>query len=264
MFKHQLIHENMLHNLEILSSGANSKVNVIAIGGTGGGLHGPGYLYEYLMRHPMENCIFTRLDIACGGTPSDRFRHSMELLIKAIEFVYKLTQKPIVLMGWSFGGAVVIETAYRLQSLMPIVGVITIATDLARRENVGKLRKEMLKVFIHGDQDTVMASSFPQNLFPVAGPMMLSEEYELYCTVTNPLQAYFQLTSCSSSTSSTNSVDDDSTMTTTTTMSAATVTSYASSLSSDFTDGETSSTVGDYNGCATKKAAQHTTTTRKK
>ncbi len=37
--------------------------NVIAIGGSGGGLCGPAYLYDNIIKFGFINCLFTRVDI---------------------------------------------------------------------------------------------------------------------------------------------------------------------------------------------------------
>jgi surfactin synthase thioesterase subunit len=147
------------------------KVNIVAICGCGGGFSGPAYLYDNIIKNPFNNITFTRIDIAYpyvkGSIYSSKlhFNHSVDAVVLISKMIYATNSKPIVLIGWSMGGAVVIESGCKLQSEIKIHGIFTIATQLAHIKNLNNLNDEIFKVFIHGDKDNVLNHSLSELLY---------------------------------------------------------------------------------------------------
>jgi pimeloyl-ACP methyl ester carboxylesterase len=137
---------------------------IVMCGGAMGGLLGPGHgLYQTLgerwsergvdvlrvgYREP-NNLDLCAHDVACG-----------------IELARDAGAERIVVMGHSFGGAVVIRAAV----VMPasVVGVVTFATQSAGCEVAGALGGRPLLLF-HGDADELLPSEASHMVQAIAG-----------------------------------------------------------------------------------------------
>jgi surfactin synthase thioesterase subunit len=143
--------------------------NLIAIGGNGGGLYGPAYLYENIIKYNYNNCTFTRIDIKYPSfekyNSKHHFDHATILLKKICHKIYKLNNKPIILIGWSKGGAIVIETAFQLQKDIEIRGIISIAPQLVGTDNLKFINDKTNKIFIHGNNDSVLSHELTELLY---------------------------------------------------------------------------------------------------
>ena len=131
---------------------ADARRAVVMTGGAGGGFDTPvrGSLYPWLCQElPKEG-------IACLRVA---YRHSTDLLeatldvLAGLAFLQDQGIESAGLVGWSFGGAVVIQAA----SASSIVGtVVTIATQSAGVERVSKLGPACSILLVHGKQDSVL------------------------------------------------------------------------------------------------------------
>ncbi|CAF2996152.1 unnamed protein product [Rotaria sp. Silwood2] len=89
-------------------------------------------------------------------------------LLETIDLLaLKYNVKRVVLVGWSFGGAVVISTGAQHNLVKAIV---TVASQTAGADSVGQLsQKGKACLFIHGTGDQCLSSSCSQQLYQLAG-----------------------------------------------------------------------------------------------
>lgn len=132
---------------------------VIVIGGTGGGFYGPAYLYTELFSVlPKNNIGVMGVDIS---PPLDN------AVINVINSVKKIIDKQIkiTLIGWSMGGAVVIQTGYNLKKEgYNVNDVITIASQTQGTQ----LLKQEINInlyLIHGMKDKVIPDFALEHLY---------------------------------------------------------------------------------------------------
>jgi surfactin synthase thioesterase subunit len=157
------------YQYESIINGESPKINIIAICGCGGGFSGPAYLYDNIIKNPFDDITFTRIDIAYpyieGAFYSSKlhFTHSVDIVVKISKLIYAVNSKPVILIGWSMGGAVVIEAGFKLQREISIRGVFTVATQLSYIKN--SLNDEIFKLFIHGDKDLVLNHKISELLY---------------------------------------------------------------------------------------------------
>jgi alpha/beta superfamily hydrolase len=71
----------------------------------------------------------------------------------------------VVLVGWSFGGAVVANAAVGNEN---VVGVALIASQLGRAEAVAQLSPRQSLLLVHGLEDGLLPAAYSQQLFELA------------------------------------------------------------------------------------------------
>jgi dipeptidyl aminopeptidase/acylaminoacyl peptidase len=132
------------------------------VGGAGGGVNGPAGIYEELAtRLQREGIVALRLD----------YRHPNHLddcvhdVLAACDFLRHEGVDRVVLLGWSFGGAVVI-TAGAISHL--VVGVATVASQTYGANAVAHLSPKSL-LLLHGTGDTTLPDSCSRQLYAEAG-----------------------------------------------------------------------------------------------
>ncbi len=159
------------HNYESIVKG-QPKVNIVAVCGCGGGLYGPAYLYDNIIKNPFDDITFTRIDIANPFVRDKNyksilhFNQSVDIVLTVSKLIYAVNSKPIILIGWSMGGAVVIEAGYKLQKEEVVVGgIITISSQSANIKNLINLNSDIYKLFIHGDKDLVLNHRISKSLY---------------------------------------------------------------------------------------------------
>lgn len=124
----------------------------------GGGLDGPGGLYEPLARQ-LQKAGITALRIDYRE-PND-LRESIYDVLASVEAMRQHGAQRIALLGWSFGGAVVI-TAGAASNL--VVGVATIACQNFGAEIVSDLSPKSLLI-IHGTDDIETPDQYSRELY---------------------------------------------------------------------------------------------------
>jgi alpha/beta superfamily hydrolase len=123
-----------------------------------GGLDGPGGLYEPLARQ-LQKAGITALRIDYRE-PND-LRESIYDVLASVEAMRQHGAERIALLGWSFGGAVVI-TAGAASNL--VVGVATIACQNFGAEIVSDLSPKSL-LLIHGTDDMETPDQYSRELY---------------------------------------------------------------------------------------------------
>jgi dienelactone hydrolase len=131
----------------------------IMVGGAGGGIHGPANSYEELAaRLHQDGATALRLEYR-------RPNYLKECVYDVLAAVEALSQRGVeraVLVGWSFGGAVVISAGTASDA---VVGVATVASQTYGTKDVGKLSPEKSLLLIHGTADTVLPYYLSQELY---------------------------------------------------------------------------------------------------
>jgi pimeloyl-ACP methyl ester carboxylesterase len=136
---------------------------VLWVFGASGGLNGPaGGLYERLARQlVLGNIASLRLDYR---VPGQLFPCVLDVLL-GIAYLETLGFHRIVLVGHSFGGAVVIHAG----ALSPAVrGVAALSSQTAGADLVANLAPKPL-LLVHGEADEVLPVSCSEYLYAQAG-----------------------------------------------------------------------------------------------
>ncbi len=135
---------------------------MVMVGGAGGGIHGPGSSYEELA---------TRLQRSGATGLRLEFRRPNYLeeciydVLVAIKGISEWGLDRVVLVGWSFGGAVVISAGAASEA---VVGVATVASQTYGAGDVGELAPKSL-LLIHGTADSVLPADLSRYLYERAG-----------------------------------------------------------------------------------------------
>jgi alpha-beta hydrolase superfamily lysophospholipase len=132
---------------------SDSKTTIVATGGNGGGFEGPSYIYMDLAEYLEEfNLSMIVLDSPHKVGPATK---QLYKCLKVLEH-FKKTD-PLILMGWSMGGAVIIQLAHQMKTEnypLQIKRLISLAGQTAD----AKLLKNLdipITVF-HGSSDPVL------------------------------------------------------------------------------------------------------------
>lgn len=136
---------------------------VVWVGGAGGGFGGPaGGLYPRLAER-----------LACEGVASLRlhYRRPAEFepcvldVLTAIVYLATRARSRAILVGYSFGGAVVIAAGARSPA---VVGVAALSSQTAGADDVGLVSPRPL-LLIHGSADGVLSDRCSRELYRRAG-----------------------------------------------------------------------------------------------
>ncbi len=128
------------------------------VGGAGGGIHGPAGIYEVLAESLLhEGVVGLRLDYR-------RPNHLGECVADVLAALEHLSGQGIAraaLVGWSFGGAVVIEAGARSEI---VVGVATVASQTYGTGSVRLLAPKSL-LLLHGTADRTLPDRCSRDLY---------------------------------------------------------------------------------------------------
>jgi alpha/beta superfamily hydrolase len=145
----------------ILHTHAGSHKGVIMLGGYSGGFDGPGSVFSDLS-HKLSDCgiMSLRLDYR---HPGDCAQCGIDALL-ALQYLDDDAVHDVVLIGWSFGGAVAITAGSLAKSIRGIAAVSTIevADCCAKR-----LRSKPL-LLIHGESDLTSPIVWPKRVYSLA------------------------------------------------------------------------------------------------
>jgi len=134
---------------------------VILASGTYGGVDGPSGIYLGLAERLKESGINSiRLDYQQLNTLEGCVRDVQA----ALEVLASKDIERVVLVGWSFGGAVVANAAVTSKH---VVGVAMIASQQHRAEAVAQISPRRL-LLIHGTADTLLPADNSMALFAMA------------------------------------------------------------------------------------------------
>lgn len=87
-------------------------------------------------------------------------------LLTGVEALVQRGSGRVVLVGWSFGGAVVVGAGAASDA---VVGVATVASQTQGADAVGEISPEKSLLLIHGTADAVLPYELSQNLYASAG-----------------------------------------------------------------------------------------------
>ncbi len=139
---------------------------VLLVGGADGGFEGPAEaLYPTLVEDFAARGIASlRVDFRLHRFPND-VEEGVHDLLAGIEWLEARGARRIVLVGHSFGGAVVIEGGVRSST---VAGVVTLATQTAGAQRVDLLSPRPI-LLIHGRDDTRLSPRCSEMLHEAAG-----------------------------------------------------------------------------------------------
>jgi len=129
---------------------AKSISSVIMVGGVGGDFDSPAKELYPRLAHVLQREGISSLRVQFRD-PID-LDNSMLDVLAGIEFLRDHGSERLALVGHSFGGAVVIQTALRSQA---VVTVVTLATQGFGTEGVEDIAPRSI-LFIHGYEDEVL------------------------------------------------------------------------------------------------------------
>lgn len=142
----------------ILREVPNAAAAVIMLGGATGGMHGPAGSYLDLARLlQREGITSLRLD----------YRHANHLdacvydTLAGIDALQQLGARRVALIGWSFGGAVVITAGAESDA---VVGVATVASQTHGTQAVSRLGQRDL-LLCHGTADATLPDRCSQDIY---------------------------------------------------------------------------------------------------
>jgi len=146
----------------VLHPAEGARGAMVMVGGAGGGIHGPAGVYEELAeRLQAESVMALRIH---SRKPND-LDECIYDTVAAVNGLGGHGVERVVLVGWSFGGAVVITAGAASDA---VVGVATVASQTYGTEAVGELAPKSL-LLIHGTADDVLPYHLSQYLYNRAG-----------------------------------------------------------------------------------------------
>ena len=147
----------------VLHPANEARGAMVMVGGAGGGTHGPGGSYEELgTRLQRDGVTAIRLEFR----QPNYLEECIYDVLSAIKGISGWGMDRVVLVGWSFGGAVVISAGAASEA---VVGVATVASQTYGAGAVGKLAPEKSLLLIHGTADSVLPVDLSRYLYERAG-----------------------------------------------------------------------------------------------
>ncbi|MDP8952945.1 MAG: alpha/beta hydrolase [Actinomycetota bacterium] len=150
-----------VHGVFYPADGARGAV--VMVGGAGGGIHGPSGIYEeFATLLQTEGATALRLEYR---TPN----HLDECVYDVLAALAALGDRGVdrtVLVGWSFGGAVVISAGAESEA---VVGIATVASQTYGAGAVRELSPEKSLLLMHGTADQVLPDRLSRDLYARAG-----------------------------------------------------------------------------------------------
>ncbi len=147
----------------VLHRAAGARGAAVLVSGAGGGVAGPSGVYEDLAeRLRADGVTALRLDYR---EPNDLPECTYDALA-ALDALGHRGMEKAVLVGWSFGGAVVISAGAQSERT---VGVATVASQTYGTQDVGRLSPEKSLLLIHGTADKTLPADLSRQLYARAG-----------------------------------------------------------------------------------------------
>ncbi len=147
----------------VLHAAEGARGAAVLVGGAGGGVGGPSGVYPELAgRLQADGFGALRLDYR---KPNDLPACVHDVLL-ALDSLGRRGVERAVLVGWSFGGAVVISAGAASDE---VVGVATVASQTYGTGDVGRLSPEKSLLLIHGTADRTLPADLSRYLYERAG-----------------------------------------------------------------------------------------------
>jgi len=123
---------------------------IVAIGGTGGGFYGPAYIYDDLAKY-VANYKLSLLRVHVSP-PHDKGVRQLMVGLNVLK--NHNNTKPIILMGWSMGGATIINVAKELIERNDELKVKCLVSLAGQTYGADPISEINTKIYvIHGDKD---------------------------------------------------------------------------------------------------------------
>ncbi len=136
---------------------------VVMVGGAGGGIHGPSGIYEELATLlQTEGAAALRLEYRAPNYLDE----CVYDVLAAIAALGDRGVDRVVLVGWSFGGAVVISAGAESDT---VIGVATVASQTYGAGAVRELSPKKSLLLVHGTADQVLPDRLSRDLYARAG-----------------------------------------------------------------------------------------------
>ena len=135
---------------------------IVALAGCTGGFSGPANIYDDLAL----NIGNLRLSLLRIHIRPWHMKGAEDVLIVLRDLFESLKNKPILLMGWSMGGASVIEVARRIQdnNMFEIKGLVTLASQGTGTGPVKELNNIPIYIF-SGTKDTCCKPKWSESIY---------------------------------------------------------------------------------------------------
>jgi dienelactone hydrolase len=147
----------------ILHAAEGARGVAVLVSGAGGGAQGPSGDYRDLAELLLSDGVTVlRLDYR---KPNDLPECTYDVLA-ALDALARGGAECAVLVGWSFGGAVVITAGAASER---VVGVATVASQTYGTGEVGELSPEKSLLLIHGTADRTLPAELSRQLYARAG-----------------------------------------------------------------------------------------------
>ena len=147
----------------ILHAADGARAAAVLVSGAGGGLQGPSGVYRDLAELLRSDGVTAlRLDYR---KPNNLPECTYDVLA-TLEALARGGVERAVLVGWSFGGAMVITAGAASER---VVGVATVASQTYGTGEVGELSPEKSLLLIHGTADRTLPAELSCQLYARAG-----------------------------------------------------------------------------------------------
>ncbi|KAL6068252.1 DLH domain-containing protein [Balamuthia mandrillaris] len=138
-----------------------SSVGAVFVGGAGGGVHGPAGIYPPLANRLMREGVNVLL---LDYHRPNQLQACIEDTLEGIRYLHDHhSVNKVTLLGWSFGGAVVISAGALDEK---VVGVATVASQTYGTDSVSHLgRQHKSLLLLHGTADSCLSVRCSETLF---------------------------------------------------------------------------------------------------
>jgi len=152
-----IIHFNMsIHKYFICN-----EVNIIMVSGSGGGIYGPGFLYNYIANTVNSSNIYT-ID---APSPINNAISKLNKLIKKISNENNL---PYCFIGWSMGSATIVQSIkMNFHIHNRINTIIFIAPQTSKAIEISEFEFDFELLIIHGTNDNVINTRSGKHIYNI-------------------------------------------------------------------------------------------------
>lgn len=133
-------------------AGGKMRGTVVCCPGCYECMEGPSCLYNNLASLLPQTGVAV-LQLAFRP-PGDNEEEAAEDVMTCVDWLSKRKSNPLILIGWSFGAAAVIEGAFLRRNAGAVAAIITLAGQTAGTRNVKHLEVPLLA--LHGEGDRVL------------------------------------------------------------------------------------------------------------